>query len=68
MTTVAHALAAEERFAETLAAHSGEWVAVRDHVVVASANTLQELIDRVDTNDVDRILEVTKDSAGAFLL
>jgi hypothetical protein len=66
--SIAQVLRAEDRLAENLAAHVGEWVAVRDHDVIGSANTLKELLDRIDLDGVDRILEVTKDSAAAFLL
>lgn len=66
--TVAIVLKAEDDLAEMLAAHVGDWVAVRDHRVVESAKTLGELLGRIDTEAVDRILEVSEDSDSSFLL
>jgi len=61
-------LEAEERLADALASHVGEWVAVRNHIVVDSAVTLSELLDRVDPSSIDRTLQVTEDSDSSFLL
>ena len=66
--TVAKLLEAEDRLADTLSGHVGEWVAVRDHKVVDSAGTLGELLGRIDTDRIDRILEVSEDSDSSFLL
>jgi hypothetical protein len=61
------ALAAEEVLAEELSRYAGCWVAVADRSVVASANSLEELLDRVDPEGLDRILEVSsKPTAGCF--
>jgi hypothetical protein len=66
--TVANILEAEDRLADSLAAHVGQWVAVKDHVVVETADTLKALLGKIVPNDVDRIFEITKDSEGIFLL
>jgi len=66
--TVAYLLEAEDRLADSLAAYVGMWVAVRDHEVVETAETLGDLLGRIDTDAVDRILEVTEDSDSSFLL
>jgi hypothetical protein len=68
VTAVATVLEAEDRLADSLVAHVGEWVAVRDHEVVETAKTLKALLGKIDTNGIDRILEVTKDSDSSFLL
>ncbi len=66
--TVALVLEAEDRLADSLTAHVGQWVAVRDHEVIETAKSLKALLGRIDTNAVDRILQVTKDSESSFLL
>jgi hypothetical protein len=60
-------LRAEEVLAKELAEYAGLWVAVRDHSVVASADSMGELLDRVNPEGLDRILEVAKEpTAGCF--
>lgn len=61
------ALKAEEVLAQELAGYAGLWVAVRDHSVVASANSMGELVSLVNPEGIDRILEVsTEPTAGCF--
>ena len=60
-------LRAEEVLAKELAQYAGRWVAVRDHRVVASADSLGELLSRVNPEGLDRILEVSEEpTAGGF--
>jgi hypothetical protein len=60
-------LEAEEILAEELAGHAGRWVAIRDHRVVASADSLGGLLSCVNPEGLDRILEVSRDpKAGCF--
>ena len=60
-------LMAEEVLAEELSRYAGCWVAVADRSVVASANSLEDLLDRVDPEGLDRILEVSeKPTASCF--
>jgi hypothetical protein len=69
MTTIEldNTLRAEEVLAKELAEYAGRWVAVRDHSVVASADSMGELLDRVNPEGLDRILEVSEEpTAGCF--
>lgn len=64
---IAKTLEAEEVLAQELAGYAGCWVAVRDHAVVASADSLGDLLERVNPKGLDRILEVAEDpEAGCF--
>lgn len=61
------ALRDEEILAQEMGRYAGCWVAVADRTVVASANTLEALLDRVDPEGLDRILEVSREpTAGCF--
>jgi len=70
MTTVEldQALRAEEVLARELTGYAGRWVAIGvDRTVVDSANTLEELLTRVDPGELDRVLEVSEQpTAGCF--
>lgn len=58
---------AELKLGKRLEKHSGEWVAIRDHSIVAHAATLSELLERIDASAVDRIMHVaTEDTAIRF--
>jgi hypothetical protein len=62
------ALRAEERLAANLNDYLGEWVAIRDHVVVCHAGTLRGVLDATETQDIDsidRILEVSSDPGSS---
>lgn len=60
-------LKAEEGLAQELIEYAGRWVAVRDHSVVASADSLGDLLSRVSPEGLDRILEVAEDPhTGCF--
>jgi hypothetical protein len=64
--TITKVLEAEERLAANLNEYVGEWVAIRDHVVVCHADTLRGLLAAIETQDIgriDRILEVSDDPA-----
>jgi hypothetical protein len=60
---ISRALEAEERLALEFDDFAGEWVAIRDHRVVAHAPTLRALLDGITTTKVDRILEVPEEAA-----
>lgn len=62
------ALKAEEVLAQELSEYAGCWVAIRNRSVIASANSLEDLLDRVpDPEGLDRILEVAEQPvAGCF--
>jgi hypothetical protein len=49
---------AEVRLGRLLAQYRGRWVAVRNHEVVEDADTLDELVDRVETDSVDAVFAV----------
>lgn len=70
MTTIEldRAVQAEEVLARELAGYAGRWVAIdADRAIVDSANTLEELLERVDPGGLDRILEVSEQpAAGCF--
>jgi hypothetical protein len=58
---------AEVRLSRLLAQYRGKWVAVRNHEVVEDADTLDELVDRVETDEVDAVFAVpTKRISAAF--
>jgi hypothetical protein len=62
------ALEAEEVLARELAGYAGRWVAVgKDRSIVDSANTIEELLTRVDPGGLDRILEVSREPIEACL-
>ncbi|HXR60887.1 MAG TPA: DUF5678 domain-containing protein [Solirubrobacterales bacterium] len=61
------ALRAEEILAQELAEYPGHWVAIRDRRIVASANTLEELLENVDPGGLDRIVEVSRESVAGCL-
>lgn len=66
-TELDRALRAEEILAKELAGYAGRWVAISDRSIVASANSLEELLSRVDPEGLDRIFEVaTEPVAGCF--
>jgi hypothetical protein len=62
------ALEAEEVLAQELAGYAGLWVAVgKDRSIVDSANTIEELLTRVDPGRLDRIIEVSREPIEACL-
>jgi len=66
-TQLTNTLKAEEVLAQELVGYAGRWVAVRDHSVVASADSLGDLLTHVDPEGLDRILEVAEDPhTGCF--
>ncbi len=48
----------EAALAQTLGALEGQWIAVRSFEVVNRAGSLEDLLERVDVDAVDRIFEV----------
>jgi hypothetical protein len=53
-------IAAESKLAVRLREYAGKWVAVRHHDVVASAPTLEELMERVRGTGQEESVEVFK--------
>ena len=66
-TEIDQALRAEEVLARELAEYAGRWVAIKDRSVVAIANTLDALLERVDPAGLDRILEVSSEETAGCL-
>ena len=66
-TELDQALKAEEVLAQELSGYAGRWVAIRDHSVVTSAPTLEELLNRVDPGGLDRIIEVSRETVAGCL-
>ena len=66
--TLAEHVAAEKRFGDLLAEYADRWVAVRDHQVVVSADSLEELIEQIEEQDTSRIdvFHVAEDSSACF--
>jgi Family of unknown function (DUF5678) len=56
---------AERDLSRRLEEYIGKWVAVREHEVVESANTLEQLLHIIDPDDVDAVLEVTERTGAA---
>jgi hypothetical protein len=56
-------IAAERTLGERLRQHAGEWVAVRNHQVVAHAPTLEELMETVRDTEQEEEVEVFAVSA-----
>lgn len=61
------ALRAEEVLAKELAEYAGRWVAILDRAIIASASSLEDLLDRVDPEGLDRILQVSREPVAACL-
>jgi len=57
---------AERELAKRLEKFKGQWVAVRDHAVVANAPTLDELMHDVDAESVDAVFEVAEIESSAW--
>ncbi len=55
-------ITAEEKLAAELENFAGKWVAVRDHAVIDSADTLSDLIERIEGQEVERVFEVPAQS------
>ena len=56
---------AERALSDALGRYAGRWVAVRDHQVVADAETLPELMELIDSDDVEAVFEVAREQATA---
>jgi hypothetical protein len=61
------ALKVEEVLAQELSGYAGRWVAILDRSIVDSADTLEEMLDRVDPGGLDRIFEVPRETVASCL-
>jgi hypothetical protein len=57
---------AERELSTRLEQYAGEWVAVRNHEVVAHADSLDALMDEVDADEVETVFRVAEDQAVCF--
>lgn len=63
--TVAETIRAEEQLASKLETYAGEWVAVRDQAVVAHADELEQLLERIEGTEVEAVFQVAEDPHSA---
>lgn len=64
--TVAEQVNAEHRLSALLEQYAGEWVAVRQHAVVAHALDLEDLLEQIKDIEVDGFFQVAEDSSACF--
>ncbi len=61
--TVAEQIQAEEILSVKLEGYAGQWVATSDHDVIAHADSLDQLLEQINTLEVDAtVFQVTADS------
>jgi hypothetical protein len=67
MTIIEREVRAEQELSEALEAFIGQWVAVKNHLVVAHADTLRELLAHIETTDLDveGVFQVIKEQGSA---
>ncbi|HEX4344167.1 MAG TPA: DUF5678 domain-containing protein [Solirubrobacteraceae bacterium] len=63
---MAEQVRAEEKLSEALEEFAGDWVAVREHAVVAHASGLEELLDEIKDTEVEAFFQVAEDSSACF--
>lgn len=66
--TVAEQIAAEEKLGDVLGQYAGKWVAVEDHQVVASADSLEQLLEQIPEHEVSQVevFQAAEDSSACF--
>jgi len=64
--TVAEQVNAEQKLSESLEQFAGEWVAVRNHGVVAHARNVEDLLDAIKETEVEAFFQVAEDSSACF--
>jgi len=60
---LAEQVQAERRLSHRFADFKGRWVAVRDHDVVAAADSLDELVEMIDDDQIEFVVEVPEERA-----
>jgi hypothetical protein len=63
--TVAETIKGEEQLASQLENYAGEWVAVRDQTVIAHADELEQLLERIEGSEVEAVFQVAQDPHSA---
>jgi hypothetical protein len=66
ITDLMSAVQAEKQLSTDLADYVGQWVAVRDHKVVADADTLSALLDKIDPDTVEGVFQVVEQGTASF--
>jgi hypothetical protein len=65
--TVAEQISAEEALANKLEQYAGDWVAVRDHEIVASDTSLEGLLEQVERiSEEVEVFQAAADSSACF--
>lgn len=61
-------LMAEEKLSLVLEHYEGKWVAVSKHKVVASADELQQLLDKIEEDEIEieMVFQVAEDHRPSF--
>lgn len=57
---------AERQLSQELERYVGRWVAVRNHEVVADAETLDVLLNEVEPDSVESVFEVVEQGTACF--
>jgi hypothetical protein len=60
------AVQAEKKLSTELGDYVGKWVAVRDHEIVADADTLAALLDKIDPDSVEAVFQVVEQGTASF--
>ncbi len=66
--TAKQRLSAEQLLAEKLQGHKGEWVAIRNADIVATAPTRKQLREQISLRDIDSYFEVTREDDSVHIL
>lgn len=66
VTDLMAAVQAENQLSADLANYVGQWVAVRDHEVVAHAETLSALLEKIDSDSVEGVFQVVEQGTASF--
>ena len=57
---------AERSLSERLGPYSGKWIAVRDHDIVADAETLDDLLAELGDEEYEAVFEVVEQGTACF--
>lgn len=66
VTELMRQVQAETELARHLDEFAGEWVAVREHEVVAHAPTLSALLEQIDPEEVEGVFQVAEQATACF--
>lgn len=63
--TVADHIRAEEKLSQSLEEYAGEWVAVYRHDVVAHAEDYEDLLEQIESIEVEAVFQVPAEAGLA---